>query len=245
MIQLTDIHKSFKIGETETEVLKGISFSVSKGELVSIMGASGSGKSTLMNIIGMLDVPSYGSYLFEGIDVLEADSDTLARLRNKKIGFVFQSFNLLTRLTALENICLPLSYRGISTQQARLLAISMLEKVGLADKAKHKPSELSGGQCQRVAIARALIGNPSLILADEPTGALDTHVGRNIMDLFLKLNKEEGITVIIITHDPGIARECPRQLTIQDGLLTNKLEKGFENKIIHTIRGIGYVLKEA
>lgn len=224
MIELTDIHKRFAIGESETEILKGISFSVERGELVSIMGASGSGKSTLMNIIGMLDVPSSGSYRFDDIDVLKADSDTLAQLRNQKIGFVFQSFNLLSRLTSLENICLPLSYRGISQQHSRPLAMALLEKVDLKDKANYKPGELSGGQRQRVAIARALIGKPSLILADEPTGALDSHSGRNIMDLFLNLNRDDGITVIVITHDPGIAAECRRRLLIRDGLLVNKLE---------------------
>ena len=224
MIHLTDIHKSFAIGEMETEVLKVISFSVKEGEMVSIMGASGSGKSTLMNIIGMLDVPSSGSYLFENMDVLKADSDTLAQLRNQKIGFVFQSFNLLSRLSALENICLPLGYRGIAKQHSRPLAMAMLEKVGLADKALHKPGELSGGQRQRVAIARALVGKPRLLLADEPTGALDTEAGRNILDLFLNLNVDEGITVIVITHDPGIAAECRRRLLIQDGLLVNRLE---------------------
>lgn len=224
MIELTDIHKSFAIGESETEILKGISFSVEQGELVSIMGASGSGKSTLMNIIGMLDIPSSGSYRFEDIDVLKADSDTLAQLRNQKIGFVFQSFNLLSRLTSLENVCLPLSYRGIAQQQSRSPAMAMLEKVGLADKASYKPGELSGGQQQRVAIARALVGKPRLILADEPTGALDSHAGRNIMDMFLDLNHDDGITVIVITHDPGIAAECRRRLLIRDGLLVNKLE---------------------
>lgn len=224
MIQLTDIHKSFTIGEIENQILKGISFRVQEGEMVSIMGASGSGKSTLMNIIGMLDVPSSGSYLFEDIDVLRANSDTLARLRNQKIGFVFQSFNLLSRLSSLENICLPLAYRGISRQRSRPLAMAMLEKVGLADKAMHKPGELSGGQRQRVAIARALVGKPCLLLADEPTGALDTEAGRNILDLFLRLNNDEGITVIMITHDPGIAAECRRRLVIQDGLLVNTLE---------------------
>lgn len=224
MIELTDIHKSFAIGESETEILKGISFSVEQGELVSIMGASGSGKSTLMNIIGMLDIPSSGSYRFEDIDVLKADSDTLAQLRNQKIGFVFQSFNLLSRLTSLENVCLPLFYRGIAQQQSRSPAMAMLEKVGLADKASYKPGELSGGQQQRVAIARALVGKPRLILADEPTGALDSHAGRNIMDMFLDLNHDDGITVIVITHDPGIAAECRRRLLIRDGLLVNKLE---------------------
>jgi putative ABC transport system ATP-binding protein len=224
MIQLANIHKRFTIGELETEILKGISFTVEEGELVSIMGASGSGKSTLMNIIGMLDEPSSGSYLFEDIDVLKADSDTLAQLRNQKIGFVFQSFNLLSRLSSLDNICLPLAYRGISKQQSRPLAMAMLEKVELADKAMHKPGELSGGQRQRVAIARALIGKPSLLLADEPTGALDTDAGRNIMELFLRLNHDDGITVIVISHDPGIAAKCRRRLLIQDGLLVNKLE---------------------
>lgn len=224
MIKLTDIHKGFSIGESKTEILKGISFSVERGELVSIMGPSGSGKSTLMNIIGMLDLPSSGSYRFDDIDVLKADSDTLARLRNRKIGFVFQSFNLLSKLTSLENVCLPLFYRGMSQQQSRPLATAMLEKVDLEDKAMHRPGELSGGQQQRVAIARALVGEPCLILADEPTGALDSHAGRNIMDLFLNLNHDDGITVIVITHDPGIAAACRRQLVIQDALLVTKLE---------------------
>lgn len=224
MLELADIRKSFFTGTLETEILKGISFSIERGELVSIMGASGSGKSTLMNIIGMLDVPTSGTYRFEGMDVGKADRDTLAELRNRKIGFVFQSFNLLPRLTALENVCLPLMYRGVSEQQSRRTAAAVLDKVGLADKADQKPAVLSGGQRQRVAIARALVGQPNLILADEPTGALDSRAGRNILDLFLGLNRDDGITVIIVTHDAGIAAECRRRLVIRDGLLVNEPE---------------------
>lgn len=219
MFELTDIHKRYNLSELEVEVLQDISFSVDKGELISIMGASGSGKSTLMNIIGMLDTPTEGSYKFGDTDILAADTDTLARLRNRNIGFVFQSFHLLPRLTALQNIALPLLYRGMSRQKGISHATAMLEKVNLSSRGNHKPNELSGGQRQRVAIARALVGSPRLILADEPTGALDTHTGHDIMDLFMNLNRDEGITIIIVTHDPLIAAQCHRRLLIEDGRL--------------------------
>lgn len=219
VLELKNVHKTYIMGGSEAEILKGVNFTVARSDLVAIMGTSGSGKSTLMNIIGMLDQPTSGSYHFEDIDVLTSDSDTLAHLRNRKLGFVFQSFHLLNRLTALENICLPLAYRGISGTAAKPVAMAMLEKVNLADKAEHKPNELSGGQCQRVAIARALVGKPSLILADEPTGALDTASGRQVMELFLNLHHKEGITIVVITHDPKIAEQCEHAVQLEDGLL--------------------------
>ena len=219
VIELTDIRKSYRIGPTELEVLKGVSFTIHKGELCSIMGTSGSGKSTLMNIIGMLDRPSAGGFRFDGVDVLRAQSDALADLRNRSIGFVFQAFHLLPRLTALENVALPLRYRGVGEREMRKIAHDYLERVGMGDRGHHRPNELSGGQRQRVAIARALVGRPGVILADEPTGALDTRVGTEIMELFMQLNAEEGITIAIITHDPHIADQCPRRLVLRDGLL--------------------------
>jgi putative ABC transport system ATP-binding protein len=219
MLALTNIHKSFRIGPTEVSVLKGVSFAIETGEMVSIMGASGSGKSTLMNILGLLDRPDSGTYRLDGVDVLAARADALAELRNRKIGFVFQQYHLLPRLTALENVCLPLRYRGLPLRKIREQAIAVLAKVSMADRAGHRPSELSGGQCQRVAIARALVGHPAVILADEPTGALDTRVGGEIMALLHTLNREDGMTVVIITHDPGIAQRCRRRLVLQDGRL--------------------------
>jgi putative ABC transport system ATP-binding protein len=219
MLVLTDIHKSYRIGPTEVAVLKGVSFTIQAGEMVSIMGSSGSGKSTLMNILGVLDRPSSGSYRLDNVDVLAARADTLAGLRNRKIGFVFQQYHLLPRLTAIENVCLPLRYRGVPARQMREQAMAVLQKVGVAERAEHRPSELSGGQCQRVAIARALVGDPAVILADEPTGALDTRVGAEIMALFQRFNREDGMTVVIITHDPSIAQRCRRRLVLQDGVL--------------------------
>jgi putative ABC transport system ATP-binding protein len=219
MLALTDIHKSYRIGPTQVPVLKGVSFTIRSGEMVSIMGTSGSGKSTLMNILGMLDRPDSGSYRIDDIDVLGARSDTLAGLRNRKIGFVFQQYHLLPRLTAVGNVCLPLRYRGVPARQMREHAMTVLQKVGMTERAEHRPSELSGGQCQRVAIALALVGDPAVILADEPTGALDTRVGAEIMALFHRLNREDGMTVVIITHDPSIAERCQRRLVLQDGLL--------------------------
>lgn len=192
--------------------------------MAAITGTSGGGKSTLMNIIGLLDEPSSGTYSFEGKEVINLNDDELSGIRNKKIGFVFQQFNLLPRLSAAENVAMPLLYRGESIRKSSLIARSFLEKVGMGDRADHNPMELSGGQQQRVAIARALAGNPSIILADEPTGALDTKVGQEIMDLFLRLNQEDGTTIVMITHDPRIAAQCERQFNISDGLMENKLE---------------------
>ncbi|NCA90715.1 MAG: ABC transporter ATP-binding protein [Gammaproteobacteria bacterium] len=219
MLDLRDIHKVYRVGPTAVEVLKGISLTIEPGELVSITGTSGCGKSTLMNIIGLLDRPSSGEYHLDGSRVAYADDDRLSEIRNRRIGFVFQQYQLLSRLTALANVLLPLVYRPEPTPDAERRGLAMLERVGMAERAHHKPTELSGGQQQRVAIARALVGQPTLILADEPTGALDTRVGQEIMDLFRQLNRDDQITVVIITHDPGLARQCDRVITLRDGLL--------------------------
>ena len=219
MLDLRDIHKVYRVGPTAVEVLKGISLTIEPGELVSITGTSGCGKSTLMNIIGLLDRPSSGDYWLDGSRVAYADDDRLSEIRNRRIGFVFQQYQLLSRLTALANVLLPLVYRPEPTPDAERRGLAMLERVGMAERAHHKPTELSGGQQQRVAIARALVGQPTLILADEPTGALDTRVGQEIMDLFRQLNRDDQITVVIITHDPGLARQCDRVITLRDGLL--------------------------
>ena len=219
MLTLRDIRKSYRIGPTEVEVLKGVSLEIQQGELVSIMGQSGCGKSTLMNIIGLLDRPTSGSFMLDGAEVSYSDDDALSEIRNQRIGFVFQQYFLLSRLTALENVALPLVYRGDKSTNTHERCMELLKRVGMDDRAHHRPNELSGGQQQRVAIARALVGNPSLILADEPTGALDTNVGGEIMELFKALNAEEGITVVIITHDPGIARQCKRVAVMKDGVI--------------------------
>jgi len=221
MLRLDNIHKSFPIGPTCLEVLKGVSLEVDKGELLAIIGPSGSGKSTLMNIIGLLDQPTTGSYFIEGSLVRYEDDRLLSRFRNQKIGFVFQSYHLLPRLTALENVGLPLVYRGLGSRKIEKRAMACLERVEMADRYRHKPDELSGGQQQRVAIARAMVGQPALILADEPTGALDTRVGRDIMALFRRMNREDGITVVVITHDSEVAGQCDRKVMIQDGGLVH------------------------
>jgi putative ABC transport system ATP-binding protein len=219
MLQLADITRSFKVGPGQMQILRGISLEVGAGELVSIMGGSGSGKTTLMNIIGLLDKPTGGTYRIDGKDVLGAQADELSRLRNRLIGFVFQSFFLLPRLSAWRNVALPLMYRGTPEAEARRRAHGMLERVGLKERTDHMPAQLSGGQRQRVAIARALVGEPSVVLADEPTGALDPKVSREIMELFLEMNRELGVLIIIITHDPGVAAQCPRQVMLDTGLI--------------------------
>lgn len=219
MINIEDVHKSYLLGSVEVEVLKGVNLNVDEGELVAILGSSGCGKSTLMNILGFLDQPSSGVYRFNDQLSDKLSDDELSAIRNKEIGFVFQQFHLLPKLTALDNVCLPLLYRGVPKNEREKLAEEMLTKVGMGERGGHRPNELSGGQQQRVAIARALCGGPSLILADEPTGALDTATGKEIMDLFLSLNDEEGITVVIITHDPGLAKRCKRSIRMRDGLL--------------------------
>ena len=219
MLNLEEIRKTFKIGPIDVEVLKGVSLEVEQGELLSIMGSSGCGKSTLMNIIGLLDKPTGGVYTLDGQSVANLNDNQLSGIRNERIGFVFQSFYLLSRLTALENVGIPLVYRGMNKRRIHDRSHEFLKKVDMGDRAHHKPNALSGGQQQRVAIARALAGTPSIILADEPTGALDTKVGQDIMNLFIQLNAAEGITIVIITHDPKIAGQCKRCVEMKDGLL--------------------------
>ncbi len=220
MLRTVNIHKTYPVGPTEVNVLKGISLEVEKGEFLSVVGASGSGKSTLMHILGLLEQPTSGEYYFEDTRIRYEDDRELSILRNRKIGFVFQQYCLLQRLTALDNVGIPLIYRGMGRPEIREHSMAYLQKVEVADRAHHRPNEMSGGQQQRVAIARALVGNPALILADEPTGALDSRTGQEIMDLFRKLNEEEGITIIVITHDPKIAAQCRRRIEITDGFVT-------------------------
>jgi len=222
LLELEGICKHFQIGSTRLEILKDIGFQVSAGELLAVMGTSGSGKSTLMNILGLLDRQSAGRYCIAGQDVGKLDEPSLARLRNERIGFVFQQFNLLPRMNARDNVALPLQYRGLSRREALVRARRMLDAVGMRERDLHRPNELSGGQQQRVAVARALVGEPDLTLADEPTGALDSQVGQEILDIFLRLHREQGATVIIITHDANIAAQCPRLLRIRDGVLVEE-----------------------
>ncbi|MBQ4530365.1 MAG: ABC transporter ATP-binding protein [Lachnospiraceae bacterium] len=218
MIDLKNIVKRFYEGQTnELEILHGIDLTVRKGEFVSIVGASGSGKTTLMNIIGILDRASEGSYYLDGLDVSEAKERELSNIRNEKIGFVFQTYNLIPRTSALKNVELPMLYAKVSRKERTARAKELLEMVEMGERMRHKPDELSGGQKQRVAIARAMANDPSIILADEPTGALDSKTGRKIMDLFHKLNKEQGKTIVLITHSPELAAETERIITIKDG----------------------------
>ncbi len=219
MLRLADVRRSYRVGPVTAEVLRGVDLEVGAGDLLSIMGPSGSGKTTLMNIIGLLDRPSSGACLLDGRDVAGLRDDELSALRNRHIGFVFQSFHLLPQLTALENVCLPLVYRGMARPEMRRRAAAVLESVGMAERTGHRPDQLSGGQKQRVAIARALVGEPALLLADEPTGALDTDTAAEVMGLIRRLNAERGITVLIITHDPSVAGQCARQTRIQGGRL--------------------------
>lgn len=218
IIHLQDIRKSYFMGKQELQVLKGINLDINNNEYVALMGPSGSGKSTLMNILGCLDSPSYGQYVLNGQDVSKMADDDLADVRNKEIGFVFQQFNLLPRLTALENVALPLVYAGVGRKQRTEMAMDVIQKVGLEDRSHHKPNELSGGQCQRVAIARALVNNPSLILADEPTGNLDTKTSKEIMDIFTQI-QEAGNTVVLVTHEEDIANYAKRVVRLRDGLI--------------------------
>jgi putative ABC transport system ATP-binding protein len=216
VIQVNELRKIYKIGEIEVHALDGVSFNIERGEMISIMGPSGSGKSTLMNLLGCLDHPTDGTYNLDGEEVSELDDDQLAGIRNRKVGFVFQSFNLLPRATALANVELPMRYAG-QVPDRRKRASEALESVGLADRITHRPTELSGGQQQRVAIARALVNNPSIIMADEPTGNLDSKSGKEIMELLLNLNKDKGTTLIIVTHDPMIAEQTQRVIRLRDG----------------------------
>ena len=218
VISLSDIRRVFTMGDQQFEALKGISFCVSKGEFVAIMGASGSGKSTCMNLLGCLDRPTSGRYLLDGLDVGGMDTNQLADIRSRKLGFVFQGFNLLARTPAVENVELPLVYAGLSSRDRRMKALAALEQVGLAGKEANHPSQLSGGQQQRVAIARALVNEPAVILADEPTGNLDSATSAEIMNLFSALNKR-GITIIMVTHEHDVAAYAGRQITFRDGLI--------------------------
>lgn len=218
VIHLEDIRKSYFIGKNELPVLKGINMDILKNEYVALMGPSGSGKSTLMNMLGCLDTPTQGRYVLSGHDVSKMEDDALARVRNKEIGFVFQQFNLMPRLSALENVAVPLIYAGVNKKDREDKARYMLERVGLGERYKHRPNELSGGQCQRVAIARALVNDPSLILADEPTGNLDTKTSIEIMDIFGKIHAS-GNTVVLVTHEEDIAAHARRVVRLRDGLI--------------------------
>ncbi len=220
IIELTDVKREFKVGEETVHALKGVSFSIQEGQFLTIMGKSGSGKSTLLNILGCLDKPTSGAYLLDGIPVDSMNKDQRAKIRNRKIGFVFQSYNLLANTTAIENVELPLMYNSsISSEQRRKMAIEALETVELGDRLMHKSNQMSGGQMQRVAIARALVNNPSVILADEATGNLDTRTSFSILKLFQKLNKE-GRTIVFVTHNDEIASYCERNIVLRDGRVT-------------------------
>ncbi len=218
VIEVRDLVKTYQMGEVEVQALRGVSFTIQRGEVVSIMGPSGSGKSTIMNMLGCLDRPTSGEYYLDGVDVAKMADDQLASVRNRKVGFVFQSFNLLSRQTATFNVELPLRYAG-AMEGRRAKAEDALRAVGLENRMTHRPTELSGGQQQRVAIARAIVNNPAIIMADEPTGNLDSRVGREIMSLLLNLNKDRGTTLIIVTHDPSIADQTQRVIRLRDGLL--------------------------
>ena len=221
MIHAEELTKIYTMGDSEVRALNGASFTINKGEMVAIMGPSGSGKSTLMSIIGCLDVPTGGSYLLDGVAVENMNEAKLAEIRGRKIGFVFQQFNLLARTSALENVMLPLTYAGVSGKARLDLAMKALERVGLSERTHHAPNELSGGQQQRVAIARALVNEPAILLADEPTGALDSKTGVEIMELFQSLHKDSGQTVILVTHDSYVARHTDRIIKISDGCIVS------------------------
>src|SRR5689334_16904909 len=228
LIKLEDIRKTYYLGEIDVPVLKGVSLSIDRGEMVALMGASGSGKTTLMNILGCLDHASGGKYWLDGEDITQLGSDQRAMIRNKKIGFVFQSFNLLARTSALENVMMPLTYTAahLSDREERKRATALLERVGLGSRMHHHPSQLSGGQQQRVAIARALVNNPPLLFADEPTGNLDTKTSKENLRMFQKLSEEDGITVVLVTHDAGVANYAKRVIRISDGLMASGVYNG-------------------
>ena len=227
VLALEAVRRTYRTGPVTVEVLRGAHLVVAAGDLVAITGPSGSGKSTLMHIIGLLDRPTSGRYLLKGDEIGTLADDALAALRNASIGFVFQSFHLLARLRAWQNVGLPLVYRGVDHAQVRERAHAMLDRVGLGDRADHRPEQLSGGQRQRVAIARALVGSPEIVLADEPTGALDAETGAAIMALLRELNERDATTIVIITHDPGIAAECRREVRLRDGVLHERDTRGY------------------
>ena len=228
MIQLKNIHKIYSDGDSEIRALDGVSLHVSRGEFVCIVGSSGSGKSTCMNIIGCLDIPTSGEYWLNGTDVSTMNEKELAHIRNRELGFVFQQYNLIPKLTVKENVELPLLYKGLKPQERNEMAQKALERVGLGDRGKKYPSQLSGGQQQRVSIARALAGNPPVILADEPTGALDSKTGREVLEFLKQLNRE-GTTIVLITHDNSIAEEIKRVVRIQDGrIISDEVKEGIQ-----------------
>jgi len=224
MIEIENVYKIYRMGDAEVHALDGLSLMIREGEWVAIVGPSGSGKSTLMNMIGCLDQPTSGSYKLDGVEVAKMNDRDLARVRNRKIGFVFQTFNLLSRTSALANVELPLVYAGARDRHKR--AIAALERVGLGERLHHRPNELSGGQQQRVAIARALITDPAIILADEPTGNLDSKSGAEIMELFHQMHQEQGLTIVMVTHDPDIAAQCERVIHIRDGKILSDERNG-------------------
>ena len=226
LLELREVCKTYHLGEMDLQVLKGVTLSVGKGELVALMGASGSGKSTLMNILGCLDHPTSGEYWLDGQEISGASANERARLRNRLIGFVFQSFNLLSRTSALDNVAMPLTYGAeyVHEDEMKARATAMLDKVGLADRMDHQPSQLSGGQQQRVAIARSLINRPRLLLADEPTGNLDSRTSEEILQMLRALNESEGLTIILVTHDPQVAQHAKRVIRIRDGLIEGAAE---------------------
>ncbi|MGD0412756.1 MAG: ABC transporter ATP-binding protein [Verrucomicrobiota bacterium] len=232
LLELHDVCKTYHLGEMDLQVLKGVTLSVGKGELVALMGASGSGKSTLMNILGCLDHPSSGEYWLDGQEISGASANERARLRNRLIGFVFQSFNLLARTSALDNVSMPLTYgeEYVHEQEMKTRATEMLRKVGLADRMDHQPSQLSGGQQQRVAIARSLINRPRLLLADEPTGNLDSRTSQEILQMLRDLNEAEGLTIILVTHDPNVAQHAKRVIRIRDGLIESGSDRSSQEK---------------
>jgi ABC-type lipoprotein export system ATPase subunit len=221
LIELKNIYKTYFLGEIEVPVLKGVSLEVGRGEMVALMGVSGSGKSTLMNILGCLDHPTSGEYWLDGQEVSNFSANQRAMLRNGKIGFVFQNFNLLARTSAVENVMMPLSYGSVSDRESRKRAVEILARVGLSDRAHHHPSQLSGGQQQRVAIARALINHPPLLFADEPTGNLDSRTSEEVLAMFQQLNERDGITIILVTHDAGVAQHARRTIRIHDGVIAS------------------------
>ena len=225
LIVCEDLWKIYRVGDVEVQALRGINLTIDRGEFVAVMGTSGSGKSTRMNILGCLDQPTRGRYHLDGLDVATAKPDLLAELRNRQIGFVFQSFNLIPRTSALENAQLPLFYRGLSIKEQRKQAAAALQRVGLAGREQHYPTQLSGGQQQRVAIARALVGAPSILFADEPTGNLDTASSREIMNILEELNREDGITIILVTHESDIAAYASRELVMKDGQITQDVRR--------------------
>lgn len=225
VIRIGDLYKTYIMGDIEVAALRGINVTFQRGEFIAVTGASGSGKSTFMNILGCLDRPTSGFYFLENQDVSKLSSDELALIRNRKIGFVFQGFNLLHRTSALENVELPMMYRGLQAKDRHQRALEVLKLVGLAERSHHLPNQLSGGQQQRVAIARSLVNRPSLILADEPTGNLDTKTSNEIMELFQNLNEKEGITIVLVTHEPDIAEFAKRQIVFRDGLIVSDTEK--------------------